>query len=109
MGPSPPSLLEVGPNYGNVRSTWIATSSCALFLMLVVSTTAAQLAATSHPRIVRSSQGNEAKPVARINGTVLTEFDLQREMVSDVPLCPAAWRKSAENHGARSSAAGRFR
>ena len=57
----------------------------ALFLMLVVSTTAAQLAATSHPRIVRSSQESEAKPVARINGAVLTEFDLQREMVMMFP------------------------
>lgn len=65
----------------------------ALFLMLAVSTTAAQLAATSQPRIVRSSQDNTSKPVARINGTVLTEFDLQREMLMMFPY--------ARQHGGR--------
>jgi peptidyl-prolyl cis-trans isomerase C len=65
----------------------------ALFLMLVVSTTAAQLAATSHPRIVQSSQEREAKAVARVNGTVLTEFDLQREMAMMFPY--------AQQHGGK--------
>ena len=64
----------------------------ALFLMLVVSTTAAQLAATSHPKIVQSSQ-ESGKPVARINGTVLTEFDLQREMAMMFPY--------AQQHGGK--------
>ena len=57
----------------------------ALFLMLVVSTTAAQLAATSHPKVLRSTHETDSKPVARINGAVLTEGDLQREMSAMFP------------------------
>src|SRR5215469_5208776 len=57
----------------------------ATFVMLVVSTTAAQLAATSRPRVAASTLVGQAKVVARINGAELTEADLQREMSTMFP------------------------
>ena len=63
------------------------------FVMLVVSTTAAQLAATSRPRVPASTHVSLAKPVARINGAVLTEADLQREMSAMFPY--------AQQHGGK--------
>jgi len=63
------------------------------FVMLVVSTTAAQLAATARPGVAASTQVSVAKPVARINGAVLTESDLQREMSAMFPY--------AQQHGGK--------
>jgi len=63
------------------------------FVMLVVSTTAAQLAAASHPGVPASTQISLAKPVVRINGAVLTEADLQREMAAMFPY--------AQQHGGK--------
>src|SRR5437899_12957139 len=61
--------------------------------MLVVSTTAAQLAASSHPRLVGAAHESVAKAVARVNGAVLTEADLQREMSAMFPY--------AQQHGGK--------
>jgi peptidyl-prolyl cis-trans isomerase C len=63
------------------------------FVMLVVSTTAAQLAVTSRPPVSTSTQVSPVKPVARINGAVLTEADLQREMSAMFPY--------AQQHGGK--------
>jgi len=63
------------------------------FVMLVVSTTAAQLAASSHPRLVGAAHESVAKAVARVNGAVLTEADLQREMSAMFPY--------AQQHGGK--------
>ena len=63
------------------------------FVMLVVSTTAAQLTVASHPRVPVSTQISLAKPVVRINGAVLTEVDLQREMAAMFPY--------AQQHGGK--------
>lgn len=63
------------------------------FVMLLVSTTAAQLAAASGPHVASSTQVSVAKPVARINGAVLTEADLQREMSAMFPY--------AQQHGGK--------
>ena len=63
------------------------------FVMLVVSTTAAQLAAVSHAHVPASTHISLAKPVVRINGAVLTEADLQREMAAMFPY--------AQQHGGK--------
>src|SRR5215475_596624 len=55
------------------------------FVMLVASTTAAQLAATSRPSVPAATDVGLAKPVARINGAVLTEADLEHEMSAMFP------------------------
>src|ERR1700756_4367628 len=64
----------------------------AAFVMLVVSTTGAQLAATSHARFAAAHE-SVAKAVARVNGTVLTEADLHREMSAMFPY--------AQQHGGK--------
>src|SRR5438046_2272643 len=43
------------------------------FVMLVVSTTAAQLAASSHPRLVGAAHERVAQALARVNGALLPE------------------------------------
>jgi parvulin-like peptidyl-prolyl isomerase len=63
------------------------------FVMLVVSTTAAQLTAASSPRVSASTHASPVKPVARINGAVLTEADLQREILGMFPY--------AQQHGGK--------
>jgi parvulin-like peptidyl-prolyl isomerase len=63
------------------------------FVMLVVSTTAAQLAATSRARVPASAHISAVRPVARINGAVLTEADLQREISAMFPY--------AQQHGGK--------
>jgi parvulin-like peptidyl-prolyl isomerase len=63
------------------------------FVLLVVSTTAAQLTAASHPSVPASTQVSLAKPVARINGALLTEADLQREISAMFPY--------AQQHGGK--------
>ena len=63
------------------------------FVMLVVSTTAAQLAATSRPPVSAPTLASPVKPVARINGAVLTEADLEREMSAMFPY--------AQQHGGK--------
>src|SRR5215475_8776022 len=63
------------------------------FLMLVASTTAAQLAATSRPSVPAATDVGLAKPVARINGAVLTEADLEHEMSAMFPY--------AQQHGGK--------
>jgi parvulin-like peptidyl-prolyl isomerase len=63
------------------------------FVMLVVSTTAAQLAATSRQHVSRSTSDRHSKAVARINGTVLTEADLLREISAMFPY--------AQQHGGK--------
>src|SRR5437660_730994 len=63
------------------------------FVMLVVSTTAAQLAASARPPLVGAAHESVAKAVARVNGAVLTEADLQREMSAMFPY--------AQQHGGK--------
>jgi len=63
------------------------------FVMLAVSTTAAQLAADSRQRVSASTHVSPVKPVARINGAVLTEADLQQEISTMFPY--------AQQHGGK--------
>src|ERR1700756_221410 len=83
MGP-PPGPFQIW-SYKNCEESMDRYVLIVGFVMLLVSTTAAQLAAASRPHVASSTRVRVAKPVARINGAVLTEADLQREMSAMFP------------------------
>src|SRR5882672_6498041 len=94
MGPSPPVLCRTGVRRvkRDCEEYMDRYLLIVAFAVLVVSTTAAQLAATSHTHLVQAHEG-VAKAVARVNGAVLTEADLQREMSAMFPY--------AQQHGGK--------